>query len=166
MIGKTLHVLARRLRGISRLVCSARLACVLAAFVSVAGCDEKLSSLTGPSPALEPTFTSIQQEIFTTTDSAGRSACIVCHSNVGRAPAAGLVLLPGVAYNNVVNVPSRNKAGATLIIPGDPENSYLVQKLEGNSGITGVRMPLGGPYLTDGQLLVLKTWIQRGAPNN
>jgi hypothetical protein len=53
------------------------------------------------------------------------------------------------------------------VIPGDPDNSYLVQKLEGTQGIIGQRMPrTGGPYLTSGQMLVIRRWIQLGARND
>jgi hypothetical protein len=53
------------------------------------------------------------------------------------------------------------------VIPGDPDNSYLVHKLEGGPDIVGARMPnTGGPYLTEGQMAILKRWIARGAPND
>jgi len=53
------------------------------------------------------------------------------------------------------------------VIPGDADNSYIIHKLEGRSDIIGVRMPRGnGPYLSDGQILVIKRWIANGAPNN
>jgi hypothetical protein len=42
-----------------------------AVFAGTAACDEALSSLTGPTPNLEPTLSSIQREIFDTTDSWG-----------------------------------------------------------------------------------------------
>jgi hypothetical protein len=135
--------------------------------LAVAGCDEKLSSLTGPTPNLEPTFSSIQREIFETTDSSGRLGCTNCHSNVGRNPSGGMNLLSGVSYASLVGVGSTGKPGAVRVVPGDPENSYILHKLEGRSTIAGVRMPRGnGPYLTDGQLLVIKRWISNGAPNN
>jgi len=132
------------------------------------GCDEKLSDVTGPTPDLEPTFTSVQQQIFNTQDASGRQNCVVCHTDQGRTPAGpGLNLREGASYNALVGVASRGKPGATLVIPGDPENSYLVQKLEGAPGIVGERMPrTGGPYLTSGQLLVLRRWIQQGARND
>jgi hypothetical protein len=131
------------------------------------GCDEKLSDVTGPTPDLSPTFTSVQQQIFNTQDASGRQNCIFCHTDQGRAPAAGLNLREGAAYNALVGVASRNKPGATLVIPGDADNSYLVQKLEGAPGIVGERMPrTGGPYLTSGQMLVLRFWIQQGARND
>jgi hypothetical protein len=63
-------------------------------------------------------------------------------------------------------VAARGKAGATRVQPGDPENSYLVHKVEGRAGISGVRMPFNGTALTDGQILVIKRWIELGAPNN
>jgi hypothetical protein len=129
------------------------------------GCDEALSDLTGPTPNLEPTFSSIQQEIFSSGDSSGRPACTNCHNAIG-SRFNGLDLSPAVSYSNLVNVPSRGKAGAVRVIPGDPENSYLIHKLEGRSTIAGVRMPLGGPFLETGQILVIRRWIEIGAPNN
>jgi len=139
---------------------------VLAAGLTGAACDEKLSKLAGPTPNLEPTFSSVQAQIFETTDSAGRRACIVCHTNVGRNPSGGLNLVHDGAYDQLVNVASARKPGATRVVPGDPENSYVIHKVEGRSGIVGVQMPLGGPYLTDGQILILKRWIALGAPRN
>src|SRR5262249_45302172 len=83
-------------------------------------CDEKLSELAGPSPNLEPTFTSIQHEIFETTDASGRAACTNCHSDVGgRNPSGGLNLRHDVAYASIVNGASRGKTGAVRVIPGD-----------------------------------------------
>jgi hypothetical protein len=142
-------------------------ACALVALTS-AGCDEKLSSITGPTQNLAPTFSSIQQNIFTASDSTGRAACTSCHTTAGgRVPPAGMDLGSASAHAQLVNVPSNAKPGAVRVIPGDPENSYLIHKLEGRSGIVGQRMPRGtGPFLTDGQMLVIKRWIELGAPNN
>jgi len=135
--------------------------------LSASACDQSLSSLAGPTPLLEPRFSSIQAQIFESTDSAGRRACVSCHTNVGRTPAAGLMLTHDAAYDQIVNVPSTRKAGAIRVIPGDADNSYLVHKVEGLPDITGVRMPFSGPpYLTDGQILILKRWIALGAPRD
>ncbi len=140
---------------------------VLAAGLTAAACDEKLSKLAGPTPNLEPTFSSVQAEIFESADSAGRRACTDCHTNVGRNPSGGLNLAHAVAYDQIVNVPSARKPGAIRVIPGDPENSYLIHKLEGRAGIVGARMPLASAaFLTDGQILILKRWIAVGAPRN
>jgi hypothetical protein len=141
---------------------------VLAAVaLGAAACDEKLSDLAGPTPGLTPTFASIQHEIFNTTDSSGRLACINCHTDQGRAPSGGLVLLEGRSYQALVGVASSGKAGATRVIPFDPDNSYIVHKLEGASDIAGSRMPRGtGPYLTSGQMQIIRRWIELGAKND
>lgn len=140
-----------------------------AAGVVCASCDEKLSNITGPTPDLAPTFTSIQQNIFTSSDSSGRAACTNCHTTAGgRTPPAGMDLGSSAAHAQLVNVPSRNKPGAIRVIPGDPANSYLIHKLEGRPDIVGLRMPRGaaGPFLTEGQIRVIKRWIELGALNN
>jgi hypothetical protein len=140
---------------------------LLVAALASTTCDESLSKLAGPTPNLEPTFASVQQEIFETTDVAGRTACVACHTNVGRNPAGGLNLNRDAAYDQLVNKASGQKAGTLYVAPGDPENSYLVQKLDGTAGIVGRRMPFNGPpYLSDGQILIVKRWIETGAPRN
>jgi hypothetical protein len=72
-----------------------------------------------------------------------------------------------VAYANLVGVASRQKPALQRVAAGDPENSYLVHKLEGRADIVGQRMPrTAGPFLTEGQLMVMRRWIALGAPNN
>jgi hypothetical protein len=132
---------------------------IAVAGAAMSGCDEKLSDLTGPTPNLKPTLSSIQSEVFS-------QQCIGCHTNVGRNPPQGLLLTEGNAYANLVGVASRQKPALMRVAPGDPENSYLIHKVEGRAGISGVRMPFNGTALTDGQILVIKRWIELGAPNN
>ena len=138
-------------------------AAVVIAAIAVGACDEKLSDVTGPTPNLTPTFDSINQEIFQSTDSSGRPACVQCHT--GRIPNISINFSGSIdSYALLVNVPSRQQPGLMLVAPGDPDNSYLIHKLEGRSGITGLRMPRTPPYLTDGQLRVIRRWIENGAP--
>ena len=135
--------------------------------MATAACDESLSKLGGPTPTLEPTFTSIQRDMFEATDSAGRTACTTCHTNAGRNPAGGLNLNHDAAYDQLVNVDSRAKPGELRVVPGFPETSYLIHKLEGTPGIVGNRMPNNGPpYLTDGQVVIIRSWIEKGAPRD
>ena len=139
--------------------------CALA--VASTACDEKLSSITGPTPNLSVSLSSIQQSIFNVTDSSGRLACVQCHTDQGRTPASNLVLTEGRSYQQLMGRASTGRPGETLVIAGDPDNSYLVKKLEGASGIAGQRMPRGnGPFLTEGQMLVIRRWIAEGAANN
>lgn len=128
----------------------------------LAGCGE-LNTPTEPvggGPPIDPnaTFTRVQNEIFTPT-----CAVIGCHDPIGRQ--SQLLLTSGTAYANIVNVPSVEMPSLPRIKPGDPQNSYLYRKVTG-AGITGDRMPQGGPPLTDAQLSLVRDWIRRGAPND
>ena len=132
---------------------------VVAAGLAMSACDEKLSDLTGPTPNLQPTFSSIQSEILS-------PRCATCHTDVGRPAPMGLVLLDGRAHGNLVGVGARGRAGLIRVVPGDPENSYLIHKLEGRPGIVGLQMPRVGAPLSEGQLTIIKRWIAEGAPND
>jgi hypothetical protein len=114
-----------------------------------------------PSPAapLQPTFSSIRTQIF-------QNWCAACHSGLGRPPDGDVRLDANAPYDGLVNVPSVGKPGAVRVIPGDPNGSYLIHKLEGRSDINGSRMPAGGPFLPQGDIDVIRAWIAQGAPNN
>ena len=134
-------------------------------FTGTAACDEDLSTLAGPTPNLEPTFSSIQREIFDTTDSSGRLACINCHNNAV-AP-AGLNLTSPGSYARLVGVASVERPTVLRVAPGNPDGSYLIHKLEGGPNIVGTRMPRGtGPFLTDGQMQIIRRWVELGANND
>jgi hypothetical protein len=136
-------------------------------FVGTLACDEPLSNVTGPTPGLEIRFSSIQEHIFESSDESGRAACTGCHNGRGQQFAGGLNLERAVAYANLVNVPSRDKPSVVRVVPGNPGASYLVHKLEGGPDIVGQRMPRGtGPFLTDGQISVIRRWIEQGAAND
>ncbi len=54
--------------------------------------------------------------------------------------------------------------GRPMIIEGDPDNSFLVKILQEQQG-GFVRMPPGGPYITDEELEFIVEWIRDGAPD-
>lgn len=140
--------------------------CALCLMPSIA-CDESLKEIAGPTPDLQPTLSSIQRSIFNATDATSRLACTQCHSDVGRTPSSGLNLLEGQSFRSLVGQGSRGKPGAILVVPGDPANSYILKKLEGAPDIAGVRMPRGsGPFLTAGQISIIRRWIELGARND
>ena len=140
---------------------------VLSLALTSVACDERLSDIAGPTPNLQPTLSTIQREIFSASDSSGRLACTQCHTNAGRTPSSGLLLVDGQSFQSLVGQASRGKAGAVFVVPGDPDNSYLIQKLEGSSTIAGARMPRNaGPFLTAGQISIIRRWIQLGAKND
>ena len=82
-----------------------------------------------------------------------------CHVNGN----GGLYFPPGNELLNVVFVRSSERGDLYRVKPGDPWASYLYLKAQGDGGIEGGRMPLGGPY--DAQLApLLLSWIEAGAP--
>ena len=132
--------------------------------IAAAGCDESLETLAGPTPNLTPTFSSIQREIFEATDSSGRPACSSCHNpNGGAFRQVGLDLSTSGSYDSMVGIASRQKPELLRVAPGNPSNSYLLHKLEGRSDILGNRMPTRGPFLSEGQLAIIRRWIELGA---
>jgi hypothetical protein len=142
-------------------------AVMIAVATAGAACDERLSDLAGPTANLEPTFGSIQRDIFQASDSAGRLSCATCHNpNGGAFRQVGLDLASEGAYNSLVGVPSTQRPEVLRVAPGDPHNSYLMHKIEGRPGITGLRMPRTPPYMTDGQIRIIRRWIEIGAPRN
>jgi hypothetical protein len=50
-----------------------------------------------------------------------------------------------------------------VIVPGQPELSTLVFRIEGS---TGPRMPLNSPPLNQNQIDGIRTWIAEGAQDN
>src|SRR5690606_7971360 len=106
----------------------------------------------GPS-VLQPTFASIQENVFT-------PICTACHT--GAAAPQGLRLDEANSYGLLVGVPSTEVPSLMRVEPGDPDNSYLIQKLEGTAAVGG-RMPLNGTPLPQADIDVIRQWITEGA---
>jgi methionine-rich copper-binding protein CopC len=111
------------------------------------------SESSAPAP-LSADFQSIQDNVFT-------PICTRCHSGAN-AP-EGLQLDEGHSFALLVGVPSAEAPGVLRVKPGDPTDSYLIEKLQGSSGIVGQQMPFGGPYLPQATIDVIKQWITAGA---
>ena len=69
------------------------------------------------------------------------------------------------SFASLVNVPSVEVPSLNRVTPGDPDNSYLVQKLEGTAAV-GSRMPIGGAALDQATIDMVRQWITEGAMNN
>jgi hypothetical protein len=122
----------------------------------LAGCDGGDGS-GGPAPAAPfgPNFSEIQAELFTPT-------CAVSGCHTGAAAPQGLRLDEADSYSLLVDVASTEVPSILRVAPGDPDNSYLIQKLEGTASV-GERMPLGGPALEQASIDVIRQWITDGA---
>ncbi len=107
----------------------------------------------------EATLSNIQATIFTPN-------CAVSGCHAGANPQQGQDLSDGETFANIVGVRSREKPDLFRIDPGNPDNSYLIQKVMGDPDIVGARMPLGRAPLTPDQIALLREWVTDGAPNN
>lgn len=106
-----------------------------------------------------PTLATLQTDIFT-------PICSGCHTGVGSTlPGVQNFTTTSATFAATVNVASLEQATLVRIRPYDPDNSYLVRKIEGDAGITGSRMPLGG-QLTQAQIDKIRAWAAAGAQNN
>jgi len=86
----------------------------------------------------------------------------------------GQDLSPGKSYSQSVGVTSQQQPNLKRVKPGDPESSYLFQKITGAPTISGVLMPQGCPAtplngaqcLTSDEIMAIQTWILECAPRN
>lgn len=154
-----------------------RFGAIVLSLLLLAGCagggsDDDLERRNG-GPACTPpdtptiSFGSNIQPIFDVSCALGG-----CHA--GAIPAEDLDLGPGRARAELVGVPSIRIPSRDLVVPGDPDASYVVQKIEGAAGIAGQPMPLGCPgapqngavCLDNDQILAIRTWIAECALAN
>jgi hypothetical protein len=146
---------------------AALLAAVAAVAVGVSGCagnGEGLNSTGGtgansggssaPTGPFTADFESIQSNVFT-------PICSPCHSGAN-AP-HGLMLDSTHSYNDLVGVPSVEVPSFMRVKKGDPDNSYIILKLEGSNLIAGQQMPLNETPLLPSVIDVIRQWITNGA---
>ena len=128
------------------------------AILAAVSCDGGSSGgvMQPPPPPLGPTLESIQANIFTP-----KCALSGCHA--GSAPQEGMNLSAGLAYSNIVNVPSTEVA-LDRVEAGDSSLSYLYWKVIGDPQIIGDRMPFGRPALSAAETDAIRDWIDAGAP--
>jgi hypothetical protein len=93
--------------------------------------------------------------------------CSDCHSGPsGGGLPSGLDLSSAAnSHANLVNVMSVQTA-FDRVEPGNPDDSYLIRKLEGGPAIVGSQMPQGGPFLDQATINTIRQWITEGAQNN
>jgi hypothetical protein len=95
--------------------------------------------------------------------------CALSGCHAGASPQLGQNLSAGNAYASIVDVPSQEVPVLDRVEPGDPDRSYLVNKIEGTAAAVGgveTRMPLGQDPLPQSDIDLIRAWIAAGAPNN
>ena len=107
---------------------------------------------------VQPTLQSIQDSVFT-------PICSGCHTGAGTSLPSSMNLSNATASRAaLVSVVSVEKPGVQRVAPSNSAGSYLVQKIQGDPGISGSRMPFGGPFLDQATINVIREWIDAGAP--
>jgi len=114
------------------------------------------SSFIVASPPSTATLTFIQDNVFTPS-----CALFGCHHP--SSTASGLNLGSGFAFSSIVGINSVQQPVFQRVNPGDPDNSYLIRKVEGNAGN---QMPLARPPLAQSVIDNIRQWISNGALNN
>jgi hypothetical protein len=116
----------------------------------------------GGGTPLAPTLASIQDNVFSVN-------CVGCHTG-GGAPFGLSLESADLSYTNLINVvsprdPNPSNPTYVRVRPNNPNDSFLIQKLEGTQTL-GARMPLppGTPPLPQATIDVIRQWIQNGAP--
>jgi hypothetical protein len=109
-----------------------------------------------PGPVPNTDFQEIQSTIFT-------PICTGCHAGAN-AP-QGLRLDASNSYTLLVNVQANEVPSLLRVNPGNPDQSYLVQKIQGNAAVGG-RMPLGQAPLPQDRIDLVRRWIAAGAPQS
>jgi len=105
-------------------------------------------------PPLQSDFQEIQDTVFT-------PICTQCH--IGANAPQGLRLDAANSYAMLVNVASSEVPGLLRVNPGNPDQSYIVQKISGTAAVGG-RMPLGQAALPQDRIDLIRQWIAAGAP--
>ncbi len=119
------------------------------------GCGGSSGDLTGTTGAV--TLLDVQTQVFTP-----RCANSGCH--VGTTAPFGLDL-SSVATSSatLIDVASVEVPGFNRVDPHNAVDSYVTMKVTGDPRILGDPMPLSGGPLSDGDLLLITTWINDGA---
>lgn len=87
-----------------------------------------------------------------------------------------------VLTEELINIPSATAPAVMLVMPGSPENSFMMTKIDGcqnvrgftctaqggavTNGVCGDDMPQSQPPLPDSEKNMIRDWIAQGAKNN
>lgn len=126
---------------------------------NVSSAAHPAGELRGQLAAPAPTLTQLQADIFT-------PICSTCHTGIGASLPGVQNLTAGNTYASIVDVTSIENPALKRVNPFDPDNSYLVLKIQGSPGISGVQMPASGGPLTQAQIDEVRAWVAAGALNN
>ena len=127
--------------------------------------------------AIEPKWSVIYPKIIGGTDGMTGTCALSGSCHQGANP-TGLTRLdggPAAAYANIVGKPSNTDPKDIIVVPGDPDHSFLYKAITGDfTGLDcksqpagcGVKMPQTGPSLSSDEIQAIHDWIAMGAMND
>lgn len=118
-------------------------------------------SAAGCAPGASASLKNDVQPIFTQSCGGMNNGC-----HFKPAPSAGLSLKDGEAHKALLNKASMECDGATVVTAGKPEESFLINKLQGVELCGSKAMPLNQPKLPDDKIEIITNWICGGALDN
>jgi len=128
----------------------------------VCACDSAPTGMAGGSAGSSvPSFQDDILPVFDVSCAGG-----TCHQNADDGEAAPLDLTAADAYAHLVDVTAEDCGEMKYVVPGSPDQSYLVEKLMGGNVCAGERMPLMDEPLPNEGIARVVNWICAGAPDN
>ncbi len=143
------------LQGSRRLFLAATLSIILSACGGGGSDDTAAPPVNPPPTGFNSVFSEIQSNVFSPT-------CAVSGCHQGANAPWGLQLDSTNSYGLLVGVASGGFPATMRVAPGDPDNSYIIHKLEGTAAV-GARMPLNGTPLSTADIATIRQWIMDGA---
>jgi len=96
--------------------------------------------------------------------------CVTCHDKTkgGLPTYPALSLVAGDSKAYLVNKPALETCGGTFVVPGAPDQSYLLRKVSDATPCEGAQMPrpfevIKPPPLTATEIASIRSWISAGA---
>jgi hypothetical protein len=120
-------------------------------------------------PSYEPKLSVIQREVFSVS-------CTFSSCHDGPYTESRLDLRPGKSYAALVGVQSQHNPAYVLVVAGDADASYLVDKVYGipvpetvdhpDHDHSVIMPPADVGVLAEGWKKAIREWVARGAPND
>lgn len=116
------------------------------------------NSTAASNPTVDPKLSVIEQKVF-------QVSCTFSSCHSADAPQQGLSLA-GSPYHAIVNQPSAEVPTRMLVVPSDPNGSYLFEKISNDHPASGSRMPYLSNPLPEGEIAAVRQWIEQGAQDD
>lgn len=99
------------------------------------------------------------QQLEAEVEAIFQRSCTAVGCHAGPVPQMNMDLTSDKFYASIVDEASMEMPTMKRIVPGHPEESYLVKKIKGEDGIIGLPMPMTGDKLSAEEIAKIESWI-------